>query len=136
MWRLPEVLIIHLKRFRVTNVRTTKGYMGGSGYTWASTEKMMTIVDFPEVLDMVRSHSSRSNISLLWRLAAPVHSPNSIARAPPLPPVASCCPARTRELTYCSGTPMASAGAVAVHTGQHGGGGGGGGGGRWPRFDS
>ena len=43
----PDVLSGH--------IRTTRGYGGGSGYTFANTEKLSTVVDFPEVLDVVRA---------------------------------------------------------------------------------
>eukprot|EP01047_Picozoa_sp_COSAG01_P054343 COSAG01_NODE_5929_length_3947_cov_2.439449_2_plen_118_part_00 len=47
LWTMPNVLIVHLKRFSQTNVRNYS-YYG----TMATTEKITTPVDFPMELDM------------------------------------------------------------------------------------
>ena len=47
LWRMPNILIVQLKRFSTTNVRTNN-YYG----TVATTEKITTPVDFPDELDL------------------------------------------------------------------------------------
>ena len=47
LWTMPNILVVQLKRFSTTNVRNYS-YYG----TTATTEKITTPVDFPDVLDL------------------------------------------------------------------------------------
>jgi hypothetical protein len=47
LWSTPNILVIQLKRFSTTNVRSYSNYG-----TMATTEKITTPVDFPDVLDL------------------------------------------------------------------------------------
>ena len=46
---MANILVIQLKRFSTTNVRSYSNYG-----TMATTEKITTPVDFPDVLDLTR----------------------------------------------------------------------------------
>lgn len=54
LWKLPPILIVHIKRFRQTNVRHYSYY----GAT-ATTEKLNTPVDFPDVRAAAQSSAFR-----------------------------------------------------------------------------
>ena len=58
LWTMPNILVVQLKRFSTTNVRNYS-YYG----TTATTEKITTPVDFPDVLDLTPCAACRL---LLW----------------------------------------------------------------------